>query len=69
MVKNGNIPPPPPLTPPFRLTRDIVDGMGINGVEGVMRRCCEETLRVLRDNRGSLLTVIEVGLGGCEGAA
>lgn len=31
---------------PFRLTRDVVDGMGVTGVEGVMRRCCEETLRV-----------------------
>jgi ataxia telangiectasia mutated family protein len=31
---------------PFRLTRDLVDGMGLTGVEGVMRRCCEETLRV-----------------------
>ena len=52
--------PPPPHTPlplqgrylntpelvPFRLTRDVVDGMGVAGVEGVMRRCCEETLRV-----------------------
>jgi hypothetical protein len=31
---------------PFRLTRDVVDGMGAFGVEGPMRRCCEETLRV-----------------------
>lgn len=42
---------------PFRLTRDIVDGMGIGGTEGVMRRCCEECMRVLRDNRESMLTV------------
>lgn len=45
---------------PFRLTRDIVDGFGIAGVEGVMRRCCEETMRVLRDNREALLILIEV---------
>ncbi|PSC71129.1 serine threonine-kinase ATM isoform X1 [Micractinium conductrix] len=45
---------------PFRLTRDVIDGMGITGVEGVMRRCCEETLRVLRANKESILTVIEV---------
>ncbi|KAK9806879.1 hypothetical protein WJX72_005975 [[Myrmecia] bisecta] len=45
---------------PFRLTRDVVDGMGATGVEGVMRRCCEETLRVLRANKESLLTIIEV---------
>eukprot|EP00798_Chlamydomonas_sp_ICE-L_P015053 gene15053-21130_t len=45
---------------PFRLTRDIVDGMGANGVEGVMRRCCEATLGVLRADKDSLLTIIEV---------
>lgn len=37
---------PPPCQVPFRLTRDVVDGMGAFGVEGPMRRCCEETLRV-----------------------
>lgn len=45
---------------PFRLTPNIVDGMGVCGLEGVMRRCCQETLRVLRLNRDSLMTVIEV---------
>ena len=30
---------PTPETVPFRLTRDIVDGMGVAGVEGVFRRC------------------------------
>ena len=29
---------PTPETVPFRLTRDIVDGMGVSGVEGVFRR-------------------------------
>lgn len=29
---------PTPETVPFRLTRDIVDGMGVMGVEGVFRR-------------------------------
>mmetsp|Transcript_36512 Transcript_36512/g.59168 ORF Transcript_36512/g.59168 Transcript_36512/m.59168 type:complete len:741 (+) Transcript_36512:200-2422(+) len=45
---------------PFRLTRDIVDGMGITGVEGIFRRCCEETMRVLRSRKEMLLTVLEV---------
>eukprot|EP01018_Ginkgo_biloba_P024682 Gb_40159 [translate_table: standard] len=45
---------------PFRLTRDIVDGMGVTGVEGVFRRCCEETLSVMRANKEALLTIIEV---------
>jgi ataxia telangiectasia mutated family protein len=45
---------------PFRLTRDLVDGLGVTGVEGVMRRCCEETLRVVRAHKEMLLTVVEV---------
>jgi tetratricopeptide (TPR) repeat protein len=49
-----------PETVPFRLTRDIVDGMGINGVEGPFRRCSEEVLRVLRENSMNLLTILEV---------
>lgn len=44
---------------PFRLTRDIIDGMGVTGVEGVFRRCCEETLSVMRTNKEALLTIIE----------
>ena len=42
---------------PFRLTRDIVDGMGVAGTEGVMRRSCEACMQVLRDSKDSLLTV------------
>nr|XP_023907629.1 serine/threonine-protein kinase ATM-like [Quercus suber] len=45
---------------PFRLTRDIIDGMGVTGVEGVFRRCCEETLSVMRANKEALLTIVEV---------
>ena len=32
---------PTPETVPFRLTRDIVDGMGVAGVNGVFRRWVE----------------------------
>lgn len=32
------------------------------GLEGTMRRCCEETLRVLRAHKAHLLTIIEVFL-------
>lgn len=39
---------------------DIIDGMGIMGYEGVFRRCCEQTMKVLRDNHASLLTILEV---------
>lgn len=45
---------------PFRLTRDVIDGMGVTGVEGVFRKCCEETLSVMRTNKEALLTIVEV---------
>nr|XP_033803696.1 serine-protein kinase ATM isoform X2 [Geotrypetes seraphini] len=51
---------PTPETVPFRLTRDIVDGMGITGVEGVFRRCCEKTIEVMRNSQEALLTIAEV---------
>ncbi|XP_073095404.1 serine-protein kinase ATM isoform X2 [Manis javanica] len=51
---------PTPETVPFRLTRDIVDGMGITGVEGVFRRCCEKTMEVMRSSQETLLTIVEV---------
>ena len=51
---------PTPETVPFRLTRDLVDGMGISGVEGVFRSCCEQTTSVLRDNRDTLETILDV---------
>mmetsp|Transcript_7538 Transcript_7538/g.18536 ORF Transcript_7538/g.18536 Transcript_7538/m.18536 type:complete len:1263 (+) Transcript_7538:1-3789(+) len=49
---------------PFRLTRDIVDGMGgcVGDVEGSFKRCMELTLQLLRDQKHVLLTVIEVFL-------
>lgn len=34
--------------------------MGVTGVEGVFRRCCEENLSVMRTNKEALLTIIEV---------
>ncbi|GFQ77962.1 serine-protein kinase ATM [Trichonephila clavata] len=49
-----------PETVPFRLTRDVVDGMGINGVEGTFKRCCEKTLEVMRNSQDVLLTILEV---------
>ncbi|XP_070394356.1 serine-protein kinase ATM isoform X4 [Dermacentor albipictus] len=49
-----------PETVPFRLTRDVVDGMGICGVEGTFRRCCEHTMEVMRASRELLVTVVEV---------
>ena len=51
---------PVPETVPFRLTRDIVDGMGLSGVEGVFRRCCNFTLESLRQDQYSIMTILDV---------
>uniref|UniRef100_A0A8D2ZRU2 Serine-protein kinase ATM n=1 Tax=Scophthalmus maximus TaxID=52904 RepID=A0A8D2ZRU2_SCOMX len=51
---------PTPETVPFRLSRDIVDGMGVTGVEGVFRRCCEKTMEVMRSSQEAVLTIVEV---------
>ncbi|KAI3426356.1 hypothetical protein D9Q98_008728 [Chlorella vulgaris] len=44
---------------PFRLTQNVVDGCGVSGVEGVFRRVCEITLSVLRQHKGSILSVMD----------
>lgn len=51
---------PKPETVPFRLTRDVVDGFGILKTEGVFRRCCEFTLEALRENKATILTLLNV---------
>lgn len=51
---------PIPELVPFRLTQNLVDGFGMTGVEGVFRRCCEETLRVLRERSSVIMTILEV---------
>ncbi|KAJ6444751.1 Serine/threonine-protein kinase tel-1 [Purpureocillium lavendulum] len=55
----GRILPVPELVP-FRLTRDIIDGMGITKTEGVFRRCCEFTLDALREEQYSIMTILDV---------
>jgi ataxia telangiectasia mutated family protein len=49
-----------PEVVPFRLTRDIIDGMGILGVEGPFRRCAERTLDLLRRSHRLLMTIAQV---------
>ena len=49
---------PTPETVPFRLTRDIVNGMGPTETAGVFSRAAEETTRVLRENSKALLTIL-----------
>ncbi|KAJ3745266.1 hypothetical protein DFH05DRAFT_1487185 [Lentinula detonsa] len=51
---------PVPENVPFRMTPDMVDGMGISGTNGVFQRCAEETLRVLRDGSDVIMTVLQV---------
>lgn len=51
---------PVPEVVPFRLTRDMIDGMGLSKVEGVFRRCCNFTLEALRQDQYSIMTVLDV---------
>ena len=51
---------PTPETIPFRLTRDLVDGMGIMGIEGVFRCACAKTMQVIRNSKESISTIVEV---------
>lgn len=43
---------------PFRLTRDVVDGMGPSGTEGVFSKAAEATMGVMRNNGDTLLTIL-----------
>lgn len=44
---------------PFRLTQNMIDGLGVTGVEGVFRTACEVTMQLLRDNKDSLMSVLD----------
>ena len=43
---------------PFRLTQNMVEAFGANGVEGGYRKSCETTLAVLRAERDALKSVL-----------
>ena len=47
------------LQVPFRLTRMLTNAMEISGIEGTFRITCEHTMRVLRQNRESIIAVLE----------
>eukprot|EP00127_Corallochytrium_limacisporum_P007266 Clim_evm7s246 gene=Clim_evmTU7s246 len=47
---------------PFRLTRDLVDGMGPTSYEGQFRTVCENVMRMVRMHNFELETIIEVFL-------
>lgn len=44
---------------PFRLTQNMVDALGVTGVEGVFRKAAEITMSILRSNSDSLMSVLE----------
>ncbi|KAI8344851.1 armadillo-type protein [Chlamydoabsidia padenii] len=44
---------------PFRLTRMLVKAMEVSGIEGNFRITCEHVMRVLRENKDSLMAVLE----------
>lgn len=44
---------------PFRLTRMLINAMEVSGIEGNFRITCQHTMRVLRDNKDSLMAVLE----------
>lgn len=44
---------------PFRLTRMLINAMDASGIEGTFRTTCEQVLAVLRENRDSLMAVLE----------
>ena len=51
---------PVPELVPFRLTEEIIDGMGWKGIDGVFRKSCEQAMKVLRNNVSYFMTVLEV---------
>ncbi|CAK4398619.1 unnamed protein product, partial [Aphanomyces euteiches] len=47
---------------PFRLTRMLTNAMEVSGIEGTFRNSCEAVMHVLRENRHSLMAMLEAFL-------
>lgn len=45
---------------PFRLTRMIVNAFGVTGVNGTFRAACEKYMRLIRDNKSSIIAQLEI---------
>lgn len=58
LFEKGSTLPTPEIVP-FRLTQNLVDAMGITGIEGTFRIACEVTGQLLRDNEASLMNILE----------
>ncbi|BGP15830.1 hypothetical protein JCM10213_005686 [Rhodosporidiobolus nylandii] len=44
---------------PFRLTRMLTSAMEVSGIEGTFKITCQHTMRVLRENKESIIAVLE----------
>ncbi|KAF6026864.1 TOR [Bugula neritina] len=44
---------------PFRLTRMLINAMEVTGIDGNYRMTCERVMKVLRDNKDSVMAVLE----------
>ncbi|OBA25365.1 kinase-like protein [Hanseniaspora valbyensis NRRL Y-1626] len=55
---------PTPELVPFRLTNNIVDCLGITGVEGIFRKSCELSMNLIRENEMMLLNEFEMMMYG-----
>ncbi|KAI9273915.1 kinase-like domain-containing protein, partial [Helicostylum pulchrum] len=49
---------------PFRLTKKLIDAMGILGYRGLFTTTCEQTMDVLLRNKDALMSVFQT-LGTC----
>ncbi|KAJ1773772.1 hypothetical protein EV179_000091 [Coemansia sp. RSA 487] len=55
----GKLLPMPELVP-FRLTREMIDGMGLLGLQGTFQNTCQTALRVMRMNARVVITILNV---------
>jgi len=44
---------------PFRLTRMLINAMEVSGIEGNFRHTCEAVMRVLHENKDSVMAMLE----------
>ncbi|CAG9567162.1 putative phosphatidylinositol kinase related protein [Leishmania major strain Friedlin] len=49
---------PVPELVPFRLTRNMIDGLGVRGTEGSLRPCAEAAMHLLRGKRELIRTIL-----------
>lgn len=55
----GKLLPIPELVP-FRLTREMIDGMGMLGLNGTFKHSCQVSLQAMRDHAHIIITILNV---------